>query len=128
MRNLAHLADKNVIIAWVGDRPIEAGEYLGSIAGDEPGEILGENFHAVFIDELEKNRTSVARHVLRGTQPSTVSRRATHFAQLVNLQLEFGAVLVLLDRAQEEIDLSNDNLCQRAGPGRTAGAGTSTST
>lgn len=50
-----------------------------------------------------------------------------YFAQLVNLCFELGAVLVLLDRTQEQIHLSNNNFGQGAGPGWTAGAGTSTS-
>lgn len=51
-----------------------------------------------------------------------------YFAQLINLQFKFGAVFVLLDRAQKEVYLSNDNLRQGACPSRTAGAGAGTST
>jgi hypothetical protein len=54
--------------------------------------------------------------------------KCAYFAQLIDLQLKFGAVLVLLDRAQEEVDLSDDDLCQGTGPGRTAGAGAGAST
>src|SRR5688572_20176735 len=38
--DFAHLANEDVVITRVGNRPIEAREYLRSIAGDKPGEIL----------------------------------------------------------------------------------------
>lgn len=54
MCNLLHLLGQNTVVAWIRDRPVEAWKYLRRIAGDEPGEVLGEDFHAVFIDELNK--------------------------------------------------------------------------
>lgn len=48
--------------------------------------------------------------------------------QLVDLQLPLGAILVLLDGAQQKIYLSDNDLGQGVGPCRAAGAGASTST
>lgn len=50
MRNLSHFAHEDVVVARIRHRPVKAWEYLGGIAGYKPGEIFGEDFHAVFID------------------------------------------------------------------------------
>ena len=44
----------------------------------------------------------------------------TYLSELVDLQLPLGPIFILLDRAQQKVDLGDDNFGQGAGPGRTA--------
>lgn len=55
-------------------------------------------------------------------------RAGAHFSQLINLQLPLGTILVLLDGAQQEVDLGDNDFGQGVGPCRTAGAGAGAST
>jgi hypothetical protein len=42
-----------LVIARVGYRSIETGEYLGSIANHQTAEVFLKYFHTVFIDQLQ---------------------------------------------------------------------------
>jgi hypothetical protein len=53
VRNLFHLTNEDLVIARIGYRSIETGEYLGSIANHQTAEVFLKYFHTVFIDQLQ---------------------------------------------------------------------------
>ena len=53
-----HFGNEEVGVARVPARPVEAGEYLGDIAGYQAGEVSLKYFHSVVIDKLRRRNTA----------------------------------------------------------------------
>jgi len=56
--DFVHFGNEEVGVARVPARPVEAGEYLGDIAGYQAGEVSLKYFHSVVIDKLRRRNTA----------------------------------------------------------------------
>lgn len=123
---LPHLGDEQMVVARVCYGPVEAREYLGGICGHQSREVPREHIHAVFIDELgtdagQGQQLAGTEHAgSRRKQAGGGARRrggtgSKYLPQGFELRLPLARiVLVLLDGAEEQVDLGDCNLGQGA--------------